>query len=285
MDGGKHDAQRWKKNHFSLPSPENDPVQDPPSTLQLTAFAKSVEGVQAILDEFLRLERQVLQTVPNVLYVRVIYALAVLLKIAFNVTSRGLGEFIDPAGLKLEFYLETMVQRLTEAAGSKRFRVPAHWLPVVLKIKEWYDQHQRPQKGAMSGRGSRDFKPFTHNRVVDILPSEYTSQSTDGEATDSSQGNTKRHSLSHASPVVAGENAEWQSSQDKPFTDIQSDTPIPFSFASQGTFSPMSDFHINFGFGSSDLSQLLAGSLEDWPMDGFADPPMLEGQGFHSGDN
>jgi hypothetical protein len=102
---------------------------------------KCVNSAHAILDTFLGMSIKAMRQVPGVLYVRATNAIQTLMNISLTATESDLGEYLDIASLKLDFYFGRLLRHVEEASGPEQYKIPAHWLELLYKIKGLYDKH------------------------------------------------------------------------------------------------------------------------------------------------
>ncbi|OCK80575.1 hypothetical protein K432DRAFT_434659 [Lepidopterella palustris CBS 459.81] len=159
VENGQHDAPSFKNKYFTLPALDDDSPQPeaPPSltALQINAHIKCISSAQSLIDAFLSHSIETLGKIPNVLYVRSIYALIGLLKAdyAIGTDRKGLGELMNSESLRIDYYLNMLIQKTTEAIGPQECRVPSHWLNVLTtKVKPWYDEYQIRYKRKQHGQ-------------------------------------------------------------------------------------------------------------------------------------
>ncbi|ORY13158.1 hypothetical protein BCR34DRAFT_481476 [Clohesyomyces aquaticus] len=153
MDGGRYDAPEFKNRHFSLPALDDDSVQPEAlisrSALQINATIRVISHAHALLDHWLELPAEALQKAPTVLFVRPVYAIVALLRAdyAVGLGVEGMGGVLDSQSLKVDSYLNNVIQRVSAAIGPQKCRVPSHWLFVLNhKLKMWHDEHQAWRK-------------------------------------------------------------------------------------------------------------------------------------------
>jgi hypothetical protein len=148
MDGGRYDVTEFRNRHLTLPALDDDCVQPESllsrSALQINATTKCIGAAHAILDCFIEIPISRLQKAPNVLYVRAIYALVALMKADYAVgTDAEMGELLESQSLKVDFYLNTVLERTAEAVGPQKCRIPSHWTFVLdAKLKSWRDEYR-----------------------------------------------------------------------------------------------------------------------------------------------
>lgn len=55
-----------------------------------------------------------------------------------------MGELLESQSLKVDFYLDTVLARTTEAMGPQKCRIPTHWTFVLeAKLKTWRDEYRQ----------------------------------------------------------------------------------------------------------------------------------------------
>lgn len=190
LEGGSTTLVDFNHRHFMPAS--NARVRDEQEAAQLPLTAGYVNAVMAVidsshslLDEFLQTDLQALRVVPIVHYVRASYALVVLVKlfISASVPSNELGKILDPQLLKIDFYMNIVLDRIAEAAGPAKLIVPLKWFTIIQQVSEWYNKSklgfghlQKPNhkgseapQAARSTNGSADGSAtFQHSNGSDI---------------------------------------------------------------------------------------------------------------------
>ncbi|KAF2628415.1 hypothetical protein BU25DRAFT_339108 [Macroventuria anomochaeta] len=147
MDGGRYDVTEFRNRHLTLPALDDDSVQPESllsrSALQINATTKCIIEAHAILECFIGISNDTLQKAPNLLFVRAIYALVVLMKADYAVgTDPEMGEILDSQSLKVDFYLQTVLKKSTEAIGPQKCRMPTHWTFVLeVKLISWREEY------------------------------------------------------------------------------------------------------------------------------------------------
>lgn len=147
MDGGRYDVTEFRNRHLTLPALDDDSVQPESllsrSALQLNATTKCIIEAHAILECFIGITTDTLQKAPNLLFVRAIYALVVLMKADYAVgTDPEMGEILDSQSLKVDFYLQTVLTKSSDAIGPQKCRMPSHWTFVLeQKLISWREEY------------------------------------------------------------------------------------------------------------------------------------------------
>jgi hypothetical protein len=178
MDGGRYDAPEFRNRHLTLPALDDDCVQPESllsrSALQINATIKCIGAAHSLLDAFMQVPTKQRQKAPNTLFARSVFALVALMKADYAVgtDAEGMGVVLDSQSLKVDFYLDTILKKTSEAIGPQKCRVPSHWLFVLnQKLKVWHDEHQVWRKEKILKRGGSGESegtdtpatPFMHN--------------------------------------------------------------------------------------------------------------------------
>jgi hypothetical protein len=143
LEGGTTILLDFNHKHFD-PSKTLQPSQQqgPISASQLNAIMACIDSCHTLLDEFLTFDIPTLQVIPVILFVRLSYAIIVLIKIFYSIIPplSELGKILDPQALKLDFYLMNVIRNLTAAGEPKKLRVPTKWLGIIRGIDTWYQR-------------------------------------------------------------------------------------------------------------------------------------------------
>jgi hypothetical protein len=118
-------------------------TQPPLTAAYVNAAMSCINSSHALLDEFFSTDIQSLRVVPIIHFVRASYAIVVLVKlfISASMPSNELGKILDRQVLKVDYYLEALLERLAEAAGPGKLRVPTKWLIITQQVSDWYHKH------------------------------------------------------------------------------------------------------------------------------------------------
>ncbi|MCJ1405253.1 hypothetical protein MMC11_008480 [Xylographa trunciseda] len=114
-------------------------------TAYIEALSICSGAARDLINTFLRTEVQVLRLLPTVTYVRMTYAITVLVKLSVAAASSGsiIGKFVDSGGLQVSQYLEKLISHLSIAAGKNRNRVATIFLAIIGRLKCWYRKEDR----------------------------------------------------------------------------------------------------------------------------------------------
>ncbi|KAK3310699.1 uncharacterized protein B0T15DRAFT_426320 [Chaetomium strumarium] len=118
----------------------------------LSACTKAIDG---IFEVFLSLDVQTIRCLPVFNFVRVAYAVVVLIKMYFAASSpkSELGKYIPKDDMKVEQHLEDLLEKFRATADKDRSRPAGKFLVVLVMIRTWFHKQKQSQSGG-SNQGS-----------------------------------------------------------------------------------------------------------------------------------
>ncbi|KAM7205501.1 hypothetical protein V8F20_003085 [Naviculisporaceae sp. PSN 640] len=123
----------------------------PLTAAHINAMSACLSAVDGIFETFLSLDVSSIRCLPVFNFVRVAYAVVVLMKIYFAASSprSELGKVINKDNMKVEMHLEALVDKFGASAADDRSRPAAKFLVVLVMLRTWF----RKQKGLSQGEG------------------------------------------------------------------------------------------------------------------------------------
>ncbi|KAG9245992.1 hypothetical protein BJ878DRAFT_499019 [Calycina marina] len=115
----------------------------------LLTCLKSIEGTFEI---FLKFDVDTIRCFPVAHFVRIAYAVVILIKMYFAAASPNseLGKVINKDSMKVEYYLDNLVALFKASAAQEKSRPAAKFLTVLIMLKTWFHrqrEHQSPPAG------------------------------------------------------------------------------------------------------------------------------------------
>ncbi|KAH7319928.1 hypothetical protein B0I35DRAFT_352111 [Stachybotrys elegans] len=113
---------------------------EPLSPAQVNAFSACLDAVNSLFTTFLELPIDVIHDLPVYCFVRVAYSIVLLLKMYFSLSSSNgeLGKIIEKNDLRVEFYLENLLEKFRAAAADDKCRPAAKFLLVLAMLRSWF---------------------------------------------------------------------------------------------------------------------------------------------------
>ncbi|RMZ27233.1 hypothetical protein D0859_08691 [Hortaea werneckii] len=101
--------------------------------------AQCIQCSHALLDTFLAMDHDSCRALPVFSFVRISYAAFILAKFCLSASHAGsrLGAVLDRSSLKAESYLDRAILHVREIVGPLRCRVPAIFLALLFKLRQW----------------------------------------------------------------------------------------------------------------------------------------------------
>jgi hypothetical protein len=147
LEGGSTTLVDFNHRHFKPVSgvrvkDEQEQTQLPLSAGYINTVMAVIDSAHSLLDEFLKCDIPTLRVVPVVHYVRASYALVVLVKlfISASVPTHELGKILDPQLLKVDFYMQAVLEIISNAAGPQKLSVPSKWQTIIQQVSGWYNK-------------------------------------------------------------------------------------------------------------------------------------------------
>lgn len=116
------------------------------------ALSTCLTSIDGIFETFLRFDIETVRCLPVAQFVRVAYAVVVLIKMYFAAATPNseLGKVINKDNMKVEQYLDGLVEIFKASAAEEKSRPSAKFLMVLIMLKTWFNR-QREGKGTQPG--------------------------------------------------------------------------------------------------------------------------------------
>jgi hypothetical protein len=100
-------------------------------------------SAHALIDVLLQLPPQTLGVIPTLVYIRVSYAIFILLRIFFisSAPGSGLGSILNPTSVKAAHYLNRLVSHLHKAAIGGNCRLTTRFCEIFTRSRDWFKKH------------------------------------------------------------------------------------------------------------------------------------------------
>lgn len=128
------------------------------------AIAQCLSAVHAIFDLFFAFDTAMRKALPIFYFVRVAYAVVVLIKIHFAITEPGseVSKIVTKDQLRVEHYLGTLLRVFRAMDDDKAFRPANRFLLILRKMHEWY-QKNKESKESLPDRSR--FDPYADKAI------------------------------------------------------------------------------------------------------------------------
>ena len=117
------------------------------TSYHISALSACLDAIDGIFETFLSMDVARIRCLPVFSYVRVVYAVVVLIKLYFAASSQqsDLGKIIDKDHMKVEHYLHSLLDKFKETASEDRSRPAAKFLLVVVMLRNWLENRGKCQ--------------------------------------------------------------------------------------------------------------------------------------------
>lgn len=110
------------------------------TSTHIDSLAVIISSSHSMLDLLLGMKIDVLRSIPIYNYVRMGYVIIILTKLytSTRCPSSQIGKVLDRDKLRVGFYLNALVTRLTEVVGPMECRAPYTFLRLLIRLRGWY---------------------------------------------------------------------------------------------------------------------------------------------------
>ncbi|KAL7629121.1 hypothetical protein AAE478_000640 [Parahypoxylon ruwenzoriense] len=120
-----------------------DPIPGLDETLtpsHISALSSCLTAIDGIFDTFLSMDVHSIRCIPIFSFVRVAYAVVVLIKMYFSASNSNseLGKVINKDNMKVAEYLEKLLDKFREVAASDKSRPASKFLLVLAMLRSWF---------------------------------------------------------------------------------------------------------------------------------------------------
>ncbi|KAJ5545877.1 hypothetical protein N7494_003462 [Penicillium frequentans] len=280
VGAGYRDPDAVKRRDFTLPNLDQDGnLQNaiPMSVIRIDITVKWMNAAHEVLDALLTCSAETMRRFPNLMYTRFTMAMTSLLKIHFSVRTSTLGEVVTPETVNASYYLNAMSNKLAEASGGGKYKIPTRWYHVIaVKSRDWYERLEERCSGsssdrirAVGGDSSNSTERTTSTQVASHNPAVHTDSAF-----------PVAPSVSHMAPGIDNGYVAMSGAGMWPI-DVSHQTPF-FQSLNGGYSQQAASLPQQFAFDPSRLpSQQIPGAsmeLDGWLPDGsiFGMPPLPE---------
>lgn len=161
--------------------------QESLSTAHISALSSCLASIDGIFDCFLTLNVDTVRCLPVGHFVRVAYAVVVLIKMYFAAAAPNseLGKVINKDDMKVDHYLDRLIDIFKASAAEEKSRPSAKFLMVLIMLKTWFIRQREgggKQLDSSSQQSeSREYTAFTASPIPSAIGgADSTSDDTNG---------------------------------------------------------------------------------------------------------
>ncbi|KAK2591082.1 hypothetical protein QQS21_011238 [Conoideocrella luteorostrata] len=147
-------------DHVSPPF-STDNLQDgivssePLSAAHINALSACLRAIDNIFQTFLAMDVFAIRCLPVFTFVRVAYAVVILMKMYFSASSPSseLGKVINKETMRVAYYLEALLEKFSATAADDKCRPASKFLLVLVMLRSWFLKHGKAD-GKPDGNGT-----------------------------------------------------------------------------------------------------------------------------------
>ena len=278
-------AMHHNHNIDDFKPPYNIAPQDPASDesdfvtpAHIDSLTICTQSIHLAFDSFLAMDTSLIRQLPTIFFVRNSYAAVALIKMfsAVSAPASKFGTVFKPADLKVEYYLNGLIEKLAKASEGNQSRVACKFSFIFNMLKSW---HAKRMEGQLNKNGPQ----ATKNLIVSstAAPGDGINQQPQSMLGGAGTQPSGLQMLSDAAmerntPATAQSPADGGFATSNQYGGMPTPgimTPNTIAMNNYGFADP---FDPNFGFTPDELSAM--GSLMDDP--GWMSFPMEQGGGW-----
>jgi hypothetical protein len=129
------------------------------TSAHINALSVCLKSIDGIFETFLKFDAETVRCLPVAHFVRVAYAVVVLIKMYFAAATPNseLGKVIDKDNMKVELYLDGLVDIFRASAAEEKSRPSAKFLMVLIMLKTWFHRQREGGKVPAQAESSSAF--------------------------------------------------------------------------------------------------------------------------------
>ncbi|KAH8679662.1 hypothetical protein BGZ60DRAFT_481025 [Tricladium varicosporioides] len=117
------------------------------SSSYIESIAMIISNTHSLLDMYINMQVEMMRALPIYNFVRMAYGIVVLTKLHISSKTPGshIGSVLNEKNIKLEYYLEALVETLGVAVGPMECRAPFTFLGLVMRLQIWYKSQEKDE--------------------------------------------------------------------------------------------------------------------------------------------
>jgi hypothetical protein len=144
-----------------LRGPDNPDQQAsrPLTPTHIAALSTCLTSIDGVFEAFMSLDVDTIRALPVMHFVRIAYAVVVLIKMHFAAATPGseLGKVIDKNNMKVEQYLDGLLDKFKATAADNKSRPGSKFLMVLIMLKTWFHRQTNGKANNMPIKAKRTF--------------------------------------------------------------------------------------------------------------------------------
>ncbi|KAG9250004.1 putative fungal-specific transcription factor [Emericellopsis atlantica] len=144
---------------------------EPLSASHISAVSACLSAVDGIFTTFLGMDVVEIRYLPVFNLVRVAYAIVILVKMYFSASSPGseLGKVISKGNLRVEWYLDALIDKFRQTAADDRCRPASKFLSVMSMLKSWFIKQEKAEQEGGAAHAARTMSPHEQSHHTSNL--------------------------------------------------------------------------------------------------------------------
>lgn len=182
------------------------PSDTPLTPSHINAISACLTAIDGIFEVFTSLDPPNIRCLPVFNFVRVAYAIVVLIKVYFACSSpkSELGKVINKDNMKVEQHLEKLLEKFRATAADDRSRPAAKFLVVLVMLRSWFQKQKQNPNGAPGppgGSSKASSASLGGTAAPDTLPTPFQTRQNTGDKSGSTPAPAPEFSTAANTPL------------------------------------------------------------------------------------
>ncbi|PTU22133.1 hypothetical protein P175DRAFT_0434471 [Aspergillus ochraceoroseus IBT 24754] len=135
-----HEHAMNMESHSDDAKVSDEDISNPTTAARISALSTALSCIHQALDAICAIEVNDLVTIPTISLARTSFAVVALIKLYSIVTAPDsyLGQVIDPSNLRIDYYLDKVIELYAAAGELPGSLTPAKFSTVLSMLREWF---------------------------------------------------------------------------------------------------------------------------------------------------
>ncbi|KAK5990923.1 Transcription factor pbcR-like protein [Cladobotryum mycophilum] len=133
-------AEQWRPPFNTEALKDSLVGSEPLSAAHINALSACLTAIDGVFDTFLSMDVLSIRCLPVFNFMRVAYGVVILIKMYFSASSPGseMGKVINKNNMRVEYYLEALLEKFRATAADNKCRPAAKFLVVLAMMRSWF---------------------------------------------------------------------------------------------------------------------------------------------------
>lgn len=256
--------------------------EEPLSTAHVNALTSCLSAINGIFTTFLNLEVTSIRCLPVFNFVRVAYAVVVLMKMYFSASTAGseLGHVFTRESMRVQYYLDALLDKFRATAADDKCRPASKFLVVLAMLRSWFVKQGKDDAGKKNTSGGGNNAPDYSTPKGNTDNNSGQSQQQHHQQQQTQQPQTANTPLQLLSEVATGRESSFSNNNNNNnnYNYYRAQPQQPYNYT-----DPTTAAEVSTGMTPLPLGGNGAEEPSSWPITPWIMQAMMSGNDFDAG--